>query len=189
MSRFIMLLVMCGWCGLVQAGELYRWVDAQGKVHYGDAPPADAARVETKHFSAAADADQTMPYETRRAQQNFPVTLFVSQECGEYCDQARGLLDKRGIPFGEKVLVSKEEIDAFKAASGHERVPTLQVGRNYLGDFRSEVWHKELDIAGYPKQSSYRPAPPPAPASDKATKDKVAAENNADDTPSQAVEP
>lgn len=148
-----------------QAGELYRWVDKAGKVHYGDEPPAQAPLVESLQFHDEAATGANLPYETRRAQQNFPVTLYVGDGCGEFCKQARELLTKRGIPFSEKNLVTKEEIDAFKAASGGDKVPALAVGKSFVSGFNASRWTNELDIAGYPKSSSYRPLPvQPAPA-------------------------
>lgn len=148
----------------VQAGELYRWVDKAGKVHYGDTPPSEAALVEEKKFTGTVAPDAELPYETRRAQQNFPVTLYVGDGCGEFCVQARELLNKRGIPFAEKNLVTREEIDAFKAASGGDKVPALSVGKTFVSGFSSGRWNNELDIAGYPKSASYRPLPVQAPA-------------------------
>jgi len=148
-----------------QAGELYRWRDAQGKVHYGDAPPPEAAQVEAVKFPAADAPEEGLPYETRRARQNFPVTLYVADNCGEYCDLARSLLRQRGIPFSEKKLATPEDFAAFRTLSGSDGVPTLAVGKAFLRGFEAGQWHGELDIAGYPKSAPYRPpAPPPAPA-------------------------
>ncbi len=151
----------------MQAGELYRWLDAKGKVHYGDVPPVDAAQVTPIKSPAAAAPGEDLPYETRRAQQNFPVILYVADNCAEYCDQARSLLSKRGIPFSEKKLITQEDIDAFKALSGSDSSPTLAVGKTFLKGFLATQWHNELDIAGYPKTAPYRPAgalPASAPA-------------------------
>ncbi|HZW26093.1 MAG TPA: glutaredoxin family protein [Gallionella sp.] len=153
-----------------QAGELYRWVDEKGKVHYGDMP-APVADVEKKKFSGPAEPDAGLPYETRRAQQNFPVTLYVADNCTDVCMQARELLTKRGIPFTETKLVTKEEIDAFKAASGGDRAPALGVGKSFVNGFEAGRWHKELDIAGYPKIAPYRPRPEPSPATLPAAQD------------------
>jgi len=139
-----------------QAGELYRWIDDKGKVHYGDVP-VPVADIEKKKFSDAVEPDAGQPYATRRAQQNFPVTLYVADNCAEFCKQARELLTKRGIPFAEKNLATQEEIDAFKAASGSENIPALGVGKSFVNGFNSERWHNELDIAGYPKLAPYRP--------------------------------
>lgn len=157
---FSLCLLVC--LPAAQAGELYRWVDSSGKVHYGDAPPA-AAKVETKRFSDSdAVPGENLPYETRRAQQNFPVTLYVADNCGETCEQARSLLRKRGVPFTEKNLVKKEEIDAFRNLSGSDSVPVLSVGRIFLKGFLATQWNNELDVAGYPKSAPYRAVSAPA---------------------------
>jgi len=148
---------------LGQAGELYRWVDQSGKVHYGDAPPPDVTDVESKRFAASNVSDENLPYATRKARENFPVVLHASHDCGEPCVEARSLLDKRGIPFSEKLLKTKDDIDAFKRLTGSDMVPTLAVGRIYLKGFQSQRWHSELDIAGYPKSAPYR-APNNQPA-------------------------
>lgn len=171
---------------IAQAGELYRWVDGGGKVYYGDAPPPDAALVEYMKFPDAEMPDADLPYATRRAQQSFPVTLYVADNCAEYCDQARNLLVKRGIPFIEKTLSTREELDAFRALSGSTSVPTLGVGRNFLKGFLAGQWHNELDIAGYPAVAPYRaPAIPPVAAP--AVTDQTAPGNSGStgETPSQ----
>ena len=162
----------------MQAGELFRWVDAQGKVHYGDVPPVGAAQVTPIKSSPAATPEEDLPYETRRAQQNFPVILYVADNCAEYCDQARSLLGKRGIPFSEKRLQTQEELDAFKALSGFDSVPTLAVGKTFLKGFLAEQWHGELDIAGYPKIAPYL-APGALPASAPAAASQAAPANPA----------
>lgn len=171
MKRIVLLLACLALMpSVAQAAGLYRWVDANGKVHYGDVPPADGVQVEAMKFPAAAAPVADLPYETRRAQQNFPVILYVADNCAEPCDEARKLLNQRGIPFSEKKLVTQEDIDAFKAQSGSDSTPTLAVGRTFLKGFLAAQWHGELDIAGYPKTAPYRPpgtssAPAPATAS------------------------
>jgi len=157
MKRIVLLLgCLLGTAFNAPAGELYRWMDARGKVHYGDMIPPDANHVEEKKFSDVAAPDEYLPYETRRAQQNFPATLYVAENCTEYCDKARDLLGKRGIPFSEKALRTKEEIDAFKAISGFDSVPALSIGKTILKGFQADQWNNELDIAGYPKTAPYR---------------------------------
>lgn len=167
MKRIVLLLACLTSMSLsVQAGELYRWVDASGKVYYGDVPTVGAMQVEVKKFPEDNISSEYLPYETRRAQQNFPVTLYVGESCGGLCDQARSLLNKRGIPFSEKLLKTKSEIEAFQKLSGSNNSPTLLVGKTYLSGFLESAWNSELDVAGYPKTASYLqriapPAPPP----------------------------
>lgn len=157
MKRIILSLGCLAFMSLpVMAGELYRWVDSAGRVYYGDMPPPNASEVEVRKLSDGVMPSEYLPYETRRAQQNFPVTLYVGSGCGETCNQARSLLSKRGIPFAEKTLRTKDEIDAFKRLTGSEFVPTLAVGTNFLKGFLESQWHSELDVAGYPKSAPYR---------------------------------
>lgn len=157
-----MLLVQIG----VQADTLYRWVDQAGKVHYGEHPDADAVDVVQKRFVAPDVAnDGVLPYQTRQARQNFPVTLFVQEHCAELCAQARAYLNKRGIPFDEKALVTQKEVEEFRKTSGSSSVPTLGIGKSFLQGFEPGQWGSELDIAGYPQVAPYgvRPIVPPSP--------------------------
>ena len=147
----------------VEAGEIFRWVDKDGKVHYSDMPPENAADVERKRLSSQATDIEDLPYETRRAQQNFPVTLYITNGCGAPCDMARSMLSKRGIPFSEKLLKTQQEIDEFYKTSGSTGAPTLSIGKSFLSGFQEPRWNSELDVAGYPKTATYRQriAPPP----------------------------
>ena len=158
MKRTISLLACMACISLnANAGDLYRWVDSSGKVYYGDVLPLGALQVEVKKFPKDTSSNEYLPYETLRAQQNFPVTLYVSDNCGGLCDQARSLLSKRGIPFSEKSLRTYKEIEAFKKLSGSDAfVPTLMVGKDFLKGFVESQWNSELDTAGYPKTASYR---------------------------------
>ena len=159
----ILLLSACLAILPVQAGEVFRWVDNAGKVHYGDAPPAGAADVVRKKLASEPVQNEDFSYETRRARQYFPVTLYVTEDCGGACDQARSLLNKRSIPFSEKMLQTKAEFDAFKVLSGSDSVPALAVGKNLLKGFLESQWHSELDVAGYPKIAPYRAPKTPLP--------------------------
>ena len=75
------------------------------------------------------------------------------------------MLSKRGVPFKEKNVASKEEQDALKAKTGVNNVPVLMVGKSVLNGFESGQWNSELDLAGYPKTAPYgaRPVPPVVP--------------------------
>lgn len=168
-------LLVAGMLALVtavaQADTLYRWVDSEGKVHYGDKPAEDATEIEQKKFATPTVSDDDfLSYEARRARQNFPVTLYVSEDCGGYCKQARDFLNKRGIPFGEKLLVTKEDVDEYKKLTGGNSVPAVTIGKTFLNGFEAVQWGAELDIAGYPKEAPYGarprlPTPAPTPAS------------------------
>lgn len=179
----IMLLLCCLAAVPVQASDLFRWTDSAGKIYYGDTPPANALDVQSIKSSGSPSQNDDLPYETRIAQQNFPVTLYVGSVCDEACNQAHTLLNRRGIPFAEKVLKTSKEIAAYKELSGLDAfVPALQVGTTFIKGFQESQWNSELDIAGYAKTASYRQrlqqqSPSPNPAAPPADEQAIPAES------------
>lgn len=144
--RLILLIVLGLLAGAAQAGEAYRWVDAEGKVHYGDRPPADTKEVETRKIPA--DNPDAATLEAIKRKQR-PVVLYVAPNCAEPCQLARDFLKLNKIPYTEKNLVSNEEILAFKETTKLEGVPALAIGVQYLNGFESGQWRRELRAAGY----------------------------------------
>ena len=162
MLAFCFLIAVSGY---VQAAGLYKWVDKNGKVHYGEYPAEDAVKPEHKKFSSnVTTSDDDLSYSVRKAKADFPVTLYVASNCGDACNQARAMLSKRGIPFAEKNLVTAEDITAFKTKYGGNSTPSLTVGKKLLSGFETSLWDSELDSAGYPKFAPYgiKPAKPAA---------------------------
>lgn len=132
--------------------ELYRSVDPQGKVQYSDLPIHNG---ETHKLHLGKSVPQiNLPYATQIAMKKYPVTLYVAEGCGEGCVRGRELLTKRGVPFTEKNLVTQEEVDALKKASGSSGVPVLAVGSLWENGFLAEAWQRALDKADYPKFAS-----------------------------------
>jgi hypothetical protein len=70
MRASLMLLTMLLAPVLAAAGDIYRWVDARGQVHYSQAPPAGSAqRVETRTLaqdSANPSLDSLHEYAEKR---------------------------------------------------------------------------------------------------------------------------
>lgn len=159
----------------VQAESLFRWVDSEGKVHYGERPEQGATKVEQKKFQAPTlTADDLLPFDARQARQNFPVTLYVAERCGDPCVQAAEFLNKRGIPYTEKALVWKEDVEVFQKLTGGNRVPALTIGKTVLSGFEAGQWDSELDIAGYPKTAPLGVRMLPTPAKGQQAESSVA---------------
>lgn len=155
MKKYFCAIAVLMLASSVQAEEYYRSIDSGGKVHYGDKPLSDAADINKLKTSAEPESNEILPFETLRAKEKFPVTLYVAEGCGDGCEMARAYLEKRGIPFTEKMLTTADEVSAFKKASGVDQVPTMNIGKNWLIGFLESQWGKELDTAGYPKTASY----------------------------------
>ncbi|MCP5268220.1 MAG: glutaredoxin family protein [Zoogloeaceae bacterium] len=144
------------------AQATYRWVDpATGRSVFSDQPPPLHIKSFTRE-GAAASNERQQPYATKIAAEKFPVVVYTAADCIEVCQQARSLLNGRGVPFTEK-MVSGEgaDFDALKALTGGEAsVPFLTVGSQKFKGFEASAWNNLLDLAGYPKT-----ALPGAPAS------------------------
>lgn len=136
------------------AQNAYRWVDEKGRVQYSDQPPPQSVKqFEERKLPAnrAATNSPQLPYATRKAAADFPVTLYVGKDCNQTCDSARALLNKRGVPFSESLLQTEADLATFKSRFGKEPVvPSLLVGRKLENGFADSSWNTLLSEAGYP---------------------------------------
>ena len=158
--KFALFLCCCIAASLVQAAELYRWVDADGKVHYTDQqPPASAKKIEEKNLHSSTINTSELPYATQQAVKKSPVTLYAN-DCGEPCKQARDLLVQRGIPYATKnPQTSPADAEALKKLVGATYVPVLVVGNSVNKGYEKGTWDAALDAAGYPKSALVKKAP------------------------------
>ena len=130
------------------AAQLYRWVDAQGRVEWRDTPPpASATEVEQRKVQGNVTPTPAVPYSVQQAAKNFPVTLWTTG-CGPACDKAKSHLARRGVPYVEKD--AKANLDELKRLTGGLDVPVLLVGRQQLKGYAEPAWDEALNAAGYP---------------------------------------
>jgi glutaredoxin len=143
---------------LAQQPQVYRYVDPSGRVVYSDrAPPPDVKSVQTKRLGANYVESSEPSIAAQQASERFPATLFTF-ECGEVCQNAEALLNKRGVPF-TVVDVQRDEqgLIRMKSLSGEDRAPVLALGEKIIVKGYSEQrWQAALDEAGYPKTPTQR---------------------------------
>jgi glutaredoxin len=137
----------------VASAQLYRWTDAQGKVHITDTPPPPGAKnVQKKDVpppSTGAPAP-VEPYSLTLLRKSYPVTLYSTPGC-DACDDARKLLNARGIPFSEVSVTTDQQIAELKQKAETNSVPVMIVGATVQRGFEEGAYNKVLDAAGYPK--------------------------------------
>jgi glutaredoxin len=136
------------------AQQMYRWTDENGRVHITDTPPPASATGVKKQAarSVPAETKQGTPYELAQAMKEFPVKLYTAPSCKDPCDQARSLLNRRGVPFKE-VLVWEDDTaqELKKLTGGSLEVPVLTVGRSVQKGFQQDTYDALLDSARYPR--------------------------------------
>ena len=151
---------------LAQGSQVFRYEDAQGRVVYSDRPPpSDAKKAQAKRIGANYVETDQVPLATQQAADRFPVTLYTFA-CGEVCQTAEGLLNRRGVPFTTVNVEEPANAERLKALTGELTAPVLQVGDKLVAKGYNEArWTTMLDEAGYPKaQPPRRQAPTARPA-------------------------
>lgn len=169
------------------SAQLYKWVGADGKVNYSDTPPpANAKQVTTQANTAGAQASVALPYELAAAVAKNPVTLYTFADCTP-CNEGRALLKKRGVPFKEKTIKTREDSEKLKQVSGQEQLPLLLISSSKFTGYNEQQWNEALSQAGYPETSrlpanfSYSAPEPAAPV--------LATPTNADNTEAKKTSP
>lgn len=164
---------------LTDAQQVYRWVDADGRVQYSDQPPPPGTKnVQEKNVGGNSIQNNDLSLVAQDAQKKNPVTIYTS-ECGEACDAAKAYLNKRGIPHTVVDPTRSLELNKkFKEETGGAVVPVMKVGEKRLSGWNESSWASSLDAAGYPKtppfskpkpvedRAGLEPTPPKAPPAD-----------------------
>jgi glutaredoxin len=147
----------------VDAQQLYRWVDKDGRVHYSQQPPPrDSAKsVEQRKIGGSVVESAQVPFAVQQAVKNYPVTLYTSPGCKQGCVEARELLSKRGVPHREISVEDPSSIDGLQKATGDNKVPAITIGSAVQRGYEPEALNSALDTAGYPRTSAFNGKPPP----------------------------
>ena len=134
MKRLLLFAALIAWSGMASA-VVYKWVDAQGKVQYGDRPPdgvhAEVVELLVSHAagstrSASMSTSTTAPAArnasvpaTKDADDKKAVEQDVAQtrdkQCADAQDRYKKLIEGRRLyktgPDGERQFMNSEEID------------------------------------------------------------------------------
>jgi len=155
--------------GVAAQTQVYRYIDKDGRVIYSDKPPpADAKSVQAKRLGANFIENSSMPFAAQQAQERFPVTLYTFN-CGEVCQNAEGLLNRRGVPFTTINVEDPKGAEQLKTVTGELNAPVLQVGDKVVAKgFNEARWQAMLDDAGYPKTPAPRRITPNRPITESA---------------------
>jgi len=130
MKRVIFCAVLMAWSTLASA-VVYKWVDAQGKIQYGDRPP-DGVHAEVVeglgHGSrsggspppAAKAPTAPEPSDVKKAVQN-DVSTTRDKQCSDAQERYKKLIEGRHIyktgDNGERVYLSSQEIDEERVSA------------------------------------------------------------------------
>ncbi|MGH8455145.1 MAG: DUF4124 domain-containing protein [Nevskiales bacterium] len=137
MSKLAIVVIGAGLLlvSVAAAAEVYRWVDAEGEVHYGDRPVQGAQEVQVKtpdSGETAATSPESAAAQSARAQQ---------------CELARKRLNEY-----EKsdALIQEDEFGRRREIRGEERVQLIVRAQSNVKDYCSDQASAETAPAAGP---------------------------------------
>ena len=120
---------------LSAAAEIYRWTDAQGRVHFSDTPPAamSAERLNPQvntFESIVAPADAT----PREKGTPGAVVMYATSWC-PYCEKARQYFRQHNIHYTEYDIERDSHARKRYESLGGSGVPVILVGKERMNGF------------------------------------------------------
>ena len=141
MKRLLLFAALLAWSGMASA-VVYKWVDAQGKLQYGDRPPdgvhAEVVELLVAHNNSSARAAPTSTQAAPAARTAAPTVKDVNdktavaqdvaqtrdKQCTEAQDRYKKLIEGRRLykagANGERQFLSSEEIDTERLNAKQE---------------------------------------------------------------------
>jgi hypothetical protein len=128
MKRLLLFAALIAWSGMASA-VVYKWVDAQGKVQYGDRPPdgvhAEIVELLGTHVArqpsdaskpaASAPADAKGTEGAAKKQVADDVAQSRDKQCADAQERYKKLIEGRRLyktgPDGQRQYLTSEEID------------------------------------------------------------------------------
>ncbi|HEX5094225.1 MAG TPA: glutaredoxin domain-containing protein [Burkholderiales bacterium] len=146
MIRVLLLAGVLAAANIAAAESVYRWTDAQGKIHYTSEPPpgtpANAVRPRTSSV-----APQTAPRAPGApAATAVPVVMYATSWC-PYCAKARAYFRSKGIAYTEFDVEKSGTAHAEFKKLGGRGVPLILVGRERVSGFSELAFEFALQKA------------------------------------------
>ena len=126
--------------------QLYKWVDGDGKIHYGDSPPDNVKLKKitgkvTSYSSVSVEPFVANPNNTTRRKKSKKVVMYSTSWCG-YCKKAARHFRKNKIPFTEyDIEKSARAAGEYKKLKGRG-VPVILIGDRRMNGFEARAFDK-----------------------------------------------
>ena len=142
------ILLIAATCIAPAGAGVYKWTDAEGRVHYSDSPPPDrqAAQVKIKVNSISGPAVVSAVKAGAVAKER--VRIYTTTWCG-YCKKAKAQLAARGVAFHEIDVETSDSGHREYVALGGRGVPVILVGSQRMDGYDAGRLDAMLQSARY----------------------------------------
>lgn len=135
-TAFLALLL-----ALPALGQVYKWTDSTGKVHYGDRPPEDAKKQELRiripSYDGPVEVRDWGAVLRRKAAPGgglASITMYSTDWCG-HCKNARAYFASKGISYRELDVEKSDSARREYEELGGRGVPLIVVGGKVMRGF------------------------------------------------------
>ncbi|VAW90346.1 hypothetical protein MNBD_GAMMA17-445 [hydrothermal vent metagenome] len=131
-----LLAVMCFFMASPVAAEIFKWMDDNGKVHFGDRPPAERKVEKVNVKINSYSSVEIVPFEASvsRNIRRGKVVMYSTVWCG-YCKKARRYFRENNIPFQEYDTETSNRGKADYQRLKGTGVPIILVGEKRMNGF------------------------------------------------------
>ena len=117
---------------LTYAKDIYKWVDEDGKVHFGDRKP-ETQKVEKLNIDVI-NSVASVTYESATIDIGRKVIIYTTPWCG-YCKKAKQYFTKNNIRYTEVNIEKSKTAKAKFEKLGGKGVPLILVGNKKMSGF------------------------------------------------------
>ena len=153
MRHLVLIAVVLAACSAAAQTQIYRWVDANGRVQYGErAPPGAKARpIESRvsSYGGPAIVSGAAPV-SRSASAGAPpeIRMYATGWC-PHCKRAREYFARKGLRYTELDIEQSAQARAEYDSLGARGVPVILVGAQRMTGFSDGSMDQMLKSAGF----------------------------------------
>jgi len=149
-TMIVVLALLSALLPAVADAQVYRWTDENGRVHYGDKPPAQAKTREViDRISSYAGPAQvsSAPQQASARKASARVVMYTTPTCG-YCRQAKAHFNYRRVAFEERDVEHSTEFRREFYRLGGRGVPVILVGEKRMDGYDRRALDAMLTAEG-----------------------------------------
>ena len=119
-------------------GEIYKWVDDRGKVHFGDRKPVV---LKAEEVDLKINTYTSVTYDVSNFNYGKKVIMYSTDWCG-YCKLARKYFKKNNITYTEYDIEKDAAAKKTYEKMGARGVPVIIVGKQRMNGFSEKGFER-----------------------------------------------
>lgn len=148
----VTILALASAASFSVTAKVYRWLDAEGNLHFGDQPPsrdtAEVIKLKPVNTFTEAPLIESSPIAVNNTptRKSTRVKIYTTRSCS-HCKQAKAYMKKKGVAFQEldigKSSRARKQFDRL----GGRGVPLITIGDQQMSGFSPQAFDQLLKRA------------------------------------------